>query len=92
MAKVSIYLNFMGNTEDAFNFYKSVFNTEFSAAILYLKDTPPQEGMSVFSEQGGNKVMHVCLPILDGINIMGTDMLESFGLKLIIGNNSTINL
>lgn len=33
MAKVSIYLNFQRNTEDAFNFYKSVFNTEFAANI-----------------------------------------------------------
>jgi PhnB protein len=92
VAKISIYLNFMGNTEEAFNFYKSVFKAEFAAPIMYLKDTPPQEGMPPLSGEDGNKVMHVSLPILGGINIMGTDMLESMGHKLIIGNNTTINL
>ena len=92
MAKVSIYLNFMGNTEEAFNFYKSVFNTEFAAPIMYLKDAPPQPGMPPLSEKELNSVMHVCMPILGGTNIMGTDMIESMGHKLKIGNNVTINL
>ena len=92
MAKVSIYLNFMGKTEEAFNFYKSVFKTEFAAPIMYLKDTPPQEGMPPLSEKDGNYVMHVSLPFMGGINLMGTDMLESMGHKLVIGNNTTINL
>ena len=37
-------------------------------------------------------VMHVSLPILGGTNIMGTDILESMGHKLTIGNNTTISL
>jgi len=92
MAKVSIYLNFQGNTEEAFNFYKSVFNTEFIGPMMKHRDIPPQEGMPAFSEADKNKVMHVCLPVLGGVNIMGTDMLESMGQKLVIGNNTTINL
>ena len=92
MAKTNIYLNFMGNTEEAFNFYKSAFNTEFSAPIMYLKDTPPQPGRPPLSEDDGKKVMHVALPILGGVNIMGTDMLESMGHQLKIGNNFTIQL
>lgn len=92
MATVSIYLNFQGNTEDAFNFYKSVFNTEFIGPVMHHRDVPPMEGMPQFSEEDKNKVMHVCLPILGGIKLMGTDMLESFGQKLVIGNNTTINL
>ncbi len=92
MAKVSIYLNFAGNTEEAFSFYKSVFKTEFVAPIMYNKDIPPQEGMPAFPENELNKVMHVCLSILGGTQIMGTDMLESLGHKLVVGNNTTINL
>ncbi|HYK75986.1 MAG TPA: VOC family protein [Daejeonella sp.] len=92
MAKVSIYLNFQGKTEEAFNFYKSVFKTEFVAPIMYNKDIPAQEGMPAFSEEDKNKVMHVCLPILGGMQIMGTDMLESMGHFVKIGNNVTINL
>ena len=92
MSKISIYLNFQGNTEDAFNFYKSVFNTEFVAPIIKMKDAPSQPGMPPLSEKDANSVMHVSLPILGGTHIMGTDMLESMGQKLVVGNNITINL
>lgn len=92
MAKVSIYLNFQGNTEEAFNFYKSVFQTEFVAPIMYNKDIPPHPGMPTLPENELNKVMHVSLPILGGTQIMGTDVLESMGHQLKIGNNTTINL
>ena len=92
MAKISIYLNFQGNTEEAFNFYKSVFKTEFSSPIMRLKDAPPAPGMPALSAEDANSVMHVALPILGGVQIMGTDMLESMGHKLNIGNNITINL
>ena len=40
MAKVSIYLNFPGNTEEAFNFYKSVFKTDWTAPIMKMGDMP----------------------------------------------------
>ncbi|MBS1573117.1 MAG: VOC family protein [Bacteroidetes bacterium] len=92
MAHVAIYLNFMGNTEEAFNHYKKVFKTEFSAPIMRLKDIPAQPGMPELSETDKNKVMHVALPTLGGTEIMGTDMLESMGHKLTVGNNVTISL
>ncbi|HVN58192.1 MAG TPA: VOC family protein [Bacteroidales bacterium] len=92
MAKVSIYLNFMGNTEEAFNFYKSVFGTEFSAPLFRMGEMKLPEGMSQFSDEDKKKVMNVALPILGGTVIQGTDMLESMGHKLVIGNNTTIYL
>jgi PhnB protein len=92
MAKVSIYLNFMGNTEEAFNFYKSVFKTEFVMPIMHMKDAPPHPDMPPLSEKDANAVMHVSLPILGGTLLMGTDMLESMGHKLRVGNNVTISL
>ena len=92
MATVSIYLNFMGNAEEAFNFYKVVFRSEFSAPIMRMKEIPAQPGIPELSETEKNKVMHVALPILGGIEIMATDMLESMGHKLIEGNNITISL
>ena len=91
MANVSIYLNFMGNAEEAFNHYKKVFRTEFSTPIMRMKDIPQQNGAQL-SEDDKNKVMHVALPILGGLQIMATDMLESMGHKLIEGNNFTISL
>ena len=92
MAHLSIYLNFMGNAEEAFNHYKKVFRTEFSTPPMRYKDIPPREGVPPLGEADKNKVTHVALPILGGIQIMGTDMLESMGQKLIEGNNFTINL
>jgi PhnB protein len=92
MSKVSIYLNFMGNTKEAFEFYKAVFGTEYSSPIMYNGDIPPHPGMPQLSEEDKSKVMHVALPILGGTQIMGTDMLESMGHNLKIGNNVTINL
>ena len=82
----------MGNTEAAFNYYKQVFETEFDAPLMYMKDAPAPDGMPPLSAKDLNSVMHVSLPILGGVRIMGTDVLESMGHKLIVGNNTTINL
>ena len=92
MAKVSIYLNFMGNTEEAFNAYKEVFQTDFAVPLMRMGDVPAPEGAPQLSDADKGKVMHVSLPILGGTLLMGTDMLESMGHKLIEGNNVTISL
>lgn len=92
MASVSIYLNFAGNAEEAFNLYKKVFKTEFSTPIMRMGDMPAQPGMPDLSETDKMKVMHVALPILDGTQIMATDILECMGQKLVEGNNLTISL
>ncbi len=92
MAHTSIYLNFAGNAEEAFNTYKKVFKTEFSTPLMRMGDMPPQPGMDPLSDADQKKVMHVALPILGGTEIMATDILECFGQKLIEGNNLTISL
>ncbi|HRP90303.1 MAG TPA: VOC family protein [Edaphocola sp.] len=92
MSEVAIYLNFQGNTEEAFDFYKKVFGTEFSAPIIRIKDIPVDPDDPPFSEKDLNAVMHVALPIVGGTQLMGTDLLESMGHKLEIGNNITISL
>jgi PhnB protein len=92
MAHVSIYLNFMGNAEEAFTTYKSIFQNEFSTPIMRMGDIPPSPGAPEFSDEDKKKIMHVALPILGGIEIMGTDMLESMGHQLVEGNNITISL
>jgi len=92
MATVAIYLNFQGNAEEAFNFYKSVFNTDWSSPFMRMGDMPSQPGMPQLSDEDKKKIMHVSLPILGGTLLMGTDMLESMGHKLVVGNNTTISL
>jgi len=92
MSKVSTYLNFVRNTEAAFQFYKSVFKTEFNGHIARFKDIPPCPGQPPISEKDKNLVMHIELPILGGHILMGTDAPESMGFKLSAGNNVHINL
>lgn len=93
MAKVSTYLNFPRETEEAFNFYKSVFGGEFAGdGISRMGDVPPMEGMPPLAEEDKNLVMHVSLPILGGHVLMGTDAPESMGFKVNMGNNVYINL
>jgi PhnB protein len=92
MSKVAIYLNFQGHTEEAFSFYKNVFGTEYSAPILRIKDMQSDPNGPKLTEADLNSVMHVALPITGGTELMGTDMLESMGQKLIVGNNTTISL
>ena len=92
MPRVSTYLNFMGNTEEAFNFYRSVFGTEFLGPIHRMGEMPASPGQPELSEREKSLVMHVELPILAGHVIMGTDMLESLGHERRLGNSMTINL
>jgi len=92
MARVSTYLNFPNQTEDAFNFYKSVFGTEFEGSINRFADMPPQEGMPPLSDGAKNLVLHVALPITGGYMLMGSDAPEEMGFKVNYGNNVYINL
>lgn len=92
MARVSIYLNFANKTEEAFNFYKKVFGTDFEGdGIMYFKDVP-NDPKNPIPEEAKNLVMHVSLPILGGFVLMGTDAPESMGMSVKYGNNVYINL
>ena len=88
MAAINPYLNFNGNTEDAFNFYKSVFGGEF-LALMRFKDNAECAQMA---ESDKDRIMHIALPIGNGNVLMGTDALESMGQKLTFGNNFYICL
>jgi PhnB protein len=93
MASVSTYLNFKNQTEEAFNFYKTVFGHEFDGdGISRMGDAPAQEGQPPLSDEDKNLVMHVSLETVGGHRIMGTDAPESMGFNLVQGNNVYINL
>lgn len=93
MAKVSAYLNFPRNTEEAFNFYKAVFKTEFlNDGISRMGDIPPHDGMPTLSEEDKKLVMHVALPLMGDFVLMGTDAPDSMGFTVQQGNNVYINL
>jgi PhnB protein len=92
MAKVSTYLNFRRNTEDAFNFYKSVFSGEFTGGIMRFRDIPPSDNTPPLSDEDKNLVMHIELPILGGHVLMGTDAPASMSFNVTFGNNVYITL
>jgi PhnB protein len=89
MTKLNTYLNFAGNAEEAFNFCKFVFGWEFTSVVRF-KDLP-MEGVKVPKEDE-NKIMHIGLPVGKGDMLMASDSLESFGQKLVQGNNVYISI
>ncbi len=92
MARVSTYLNFPGNTEEAFEHYKSVFGTEYLGEIMRFGDVPVGEGQEPAPEAEKNAIMNIALPILGGHLLMGTDITPSMGRELRAGNNVSIVL
>lgn len=86
MSTLTPYLNFNGNTEEAFNFYKSVFGGEF-AGIMRWKDMPESEKLS---DSDKEKIMHIALPVGKNGVLMATDSLDSLGPKVEFGNNCQI--
>jgi PhnB protein len=76
MASINPHINFNGNAEEAFNFYKSVFGGEF-AKIMRFKDLASAEYPVAEKEQ--NKIMHIALPIGKSSILMANDVPESMG-------------
>jgi len=75
MALINPHINFNGNAEEAFTFYKSVFGGEF-ATIVRLKDISSPE--HPVAEDEADKIMHIALPIGQNI-LMGNDVPASMG-------------
>lgn len=84
MAQINPYINFNGNTEEAFNFYKSVFGGEF-AMVMRFGDIPNPN----IPASENNKIMHIALPIGNNI-LMGNDVPEFMGRVNEMENRSKI--
>jgi PhnB protein len=76
MTNINTWINFNGNTEEAFNFYKSVFGGEFTKMIRF-KDlasaqySPP--------EKEANKIMYIALPVGKNALLIANDVPEIMG-------------
>jgi PhnB protein len=92
MARVSTYLNFAGNTETAFEFYRDVFGGDFNGPIHRFGDAPASPDHPPLNDADKLLVMHIELPLLGGHILMGTDAPESMGFKVVHGNSVHINL
>ncbi len=89
MATTNVYLNFNGNCEEAFNFYKSVFGGDFGYLGRF-GEMPESEEYKV-SEADKNKIMHVSLAIGNSI-LMGSDTGEEYGKSFVQGNNFSVSV
>jgi len=88
MAQINPHINFNGNAEEAFTFYKSVFGGEFTKIIRFKDISSPEFPIS---ENEANKIMHIALPI--GKNfLMANDVPESMGRTNENENRSKISI
>ena len=90
MISINPYLNFNGNCEQAFEFYKEAFGGEFE--VLSRFHEMPENPDCEIPEDHKDKVMHVSLPISDGNVLMGSDSFESFGGVAEVGSNFSISI
>ena len=89
MAVINPHINFNGNAEEAFTFYKSVFGGEFSR-VVRLKDLASAE--FPVTENDENKIMHIALPIGKSNALMGNDVPEFLGKVNENENRSKISI
>jgi PhnB protein len=75
MATINPYINFNGNAEEAFNFYKSVFGGEFESVVRFKDIESPEFPVP---ENEANKIMRIVLPI-GGNTLIANDVPESMG-------------
>lgn len=75
MASINPHINFNGNAEEAFSFYKSVFGGEFSRVVRF-KELASDE--FPVAEHEANKIMHIALPIGTSV-LMANDVPEILG-------------
>jgi PhnB protein len=88
MATINVYINFNGNAEEAFTFYKSVFGGEFTRVARFKDLASPEFPVA---ESDAEKIMHIALPI--GTNVlMGNDVPESMGRTNENENRSKISI
>lgn len=93
MSTTSIYLNFQNNCQEAFEFYKSVFGTEYIGEVSRYGEMPQEAGMPEISDQIKNLVLNVQLPILGGVKLMGSDTPEGISpIPYVRGTNFNITL
>lgn len=86
MKAINPYLNFKGTTEEAFNFYKSVFGGEFTAFVRF-GEMPGCDGMPAADKE---KLMHVSLALPNGTTLMATDVTEGQPFPFVEGNNISL--
>ena len=84
--RINPYLNFNGNCEEAFNFYKKAFGGDFTM-VSRAGENPIE-----VPENEKNHIMYIELPIGENDKLMGSDIFESLGQKLVTGNYNYVSI
>jgi len=82
------YVSFNGNTEEAFDFYKTALNGTITS-LQRFSDSPHGAQMA---EADKNKIMHIALEAPGGVRLMGNDYLDFMGAPFSAGNNFSLSL
>jgi uncharacterized glyoxalase superfamily protein PhnB/uncharacterized protein YndB with AHSA1/START domain len=90
--RVSYYVNFPGNAEEAMNFYKKVFKTEFVNGIQRFAELPADPNQPPISDAVKKMVLHAELPLVGGHILMASDAPKDMGFTVTQGNNMHINV
>lgn len=90
MTKINPYVTFLGNCEEAFNFYKSVFGGEFTYVGRFSE--MPENPEYKMPEKDKNKIMHISLPISKETILMGSDTGGEWAAQTVVGNNITLSI
>lgn len=85
--QINPYLNFDGNAEEAFQFYRSVFGGD-----LFVQRMSEVAEMDNLPEKEKNCIMHISLPLPNGQLLMASDILPSAGHVLQVGNNNYLSI
>ena len=86
--KANIYLNFNGQAEAAFNFYRSIFGGEFTA-LHRMNEAPESDKLP---EKERNAILHISMLIGENLILMASDIMESAGQRLVEGNNCYVSI
>jgi len=90
MTKLNPYIYFNGTCEDAFNFYKSVFGSEF-LLVSRFKDMPENPNYPI-AESDKEKIMHISLPISKETVMYGCDSIQVIDNSTVISNNISLSI
>ncbi|HEV8504008.1 MAG TPA: VOC family protein [Chitinophagaceae bacterium] len=82
------YVSFNGNTEEAFDFYKSALGGTITN-VQRFSDSP---GGGQMADADKNKIMHIALEAPNGVRLMGNDHLDLMGGPFLAGNNFSLSL
>ena len=89
MAAINPHIQFNGNAEEAFTFYKSVFGGEFAKIMRYKNISSPEYPIP---ESDANRIMHIALPIGKTNSLLGSDVLQMMGQVTENDNRNTISI